>query len=213
LTLARDFIKHLDSLPDGETGRLQFQVTGTDSATEAMAAELIKVMQGKTVLGLRAEFGIPTHPEAPSVGCRIRLSGGDAKVEVVSSDASGRNWVPSGKFTLPLELNPGKFDATRFADSMAEGLLNRLVRAQLVKGPRQKDRPSYQLRIDNASPLILNGLAALGAQNRDDQAPRVLSGISVPPRRSMTVPASEEIVKALGLRQGIRIVAIDLSGL
>ena len=29
----------------------------------------------------------------------------------------------------------------------------------------------------------------------------------------MTVPASEEVVKALGLKQGIRVTALDLSGL
>jgi hypothetical protein len=29
----------------------------------------------------------------------------------------------------------------------------------------------------------------------------------------MTVPASEEVVKALGLKKGIKLVALDLSGL
>ncbi len=41
----------------------------------------------------------------------------------------------------------------------------------------------------------------------------VLTGISVPPRRGLTVPASEEAVQALGLKKGIRITAVDLSGL
>ena len=132
---------------------------------------------------------------------------------VASSDQSAEKWVNFGKFTVPLKGADGKFDAARFADALAEGLLNRLVRVQLVKGPRDKDKPTYGLRIENASPLILNGLAALGMESQKDQAPRVLSGVSIPPRRSMTVPASEDVVKKLGLRHGIRIVAIDLSGL
>ena len=41
----------------------------------------------------------------------------------------------------------------------------------------------------------------------------LISGICISPRRSMTVPATEEVVKTLGLRKGIRVVAADLSGL
>ena len=41
----------------------------------------------------------------------------------------------------------------------------------------------------------------------------MLSGICLSPRRSMTVPASEEVVKSLGLKKGIKLVALDLSGL
>jgi hypothetical protein len=213
LTLAQKFVEHLDTLPEGEAGRVQFQVTGTDSATEPMAAELIKVIQGKTVLGLRAETIIPTRPEGPSVGCRVRLSSGEALVQVVSSDAAAQTWIPFGKFTLPARLDHGKFDAARLADALTEGLLNRLVRTQLLKGPREKSKLTYRIRIDNASPLILNGLAALGVTSQEDVTPRVLSGVSIPPRRSMTVPASEDVVRALGLKNGIRIVAIDLSAL
>jgi hypothetical protein len=213
LTLARSFIEHLDTLPDGEMGRVQFQVDDTGGATAVMAADLVRAMQGKIVLGLRAESGIPTHPDAPSVAVRVRLSGGNALVQVMSTDGSARTWTPFGKFTLPLGLDRGPFDAVQFADSLAEGLLNRLVRVQLTKGTRQNDKPTYRLRIDNASPLILNGLAATGVTSEADEKARVLSGISIPPRHSMTVPASEEAVKALGLKKGIRIVAIDLSAL
>ncbi len=71
----------------------------------------------------------------------------------------------------------------------------------------------YQLRVDNASPLVLNGVAAVGAHSGLDATPRVLSGICLSPRRSMTVPASEEVVNSLGLKKGIKLVALDLSGL
>ena len=41
----------------------------------------------------------------------------------------------------------------------------------------------------------------------------MLLGITIPPAKSLTVPASEDAVKTLGLKQGIRVMAIDLSGL
>ena len=43
--------------------------------------------------------------------------------------------------------------------------------------------------------------------------PKVLVGICIAPRRSLTVPASEEVVKELGLKKGIRLVGLNLSGL
>ncbi len=53
----------------------------------------------------------------------------------------------------------------------------------------------------------------MGTSSREGEEPKVLSGISIPPRKSLTVPASEEVVKLLGLKKGIRILALDLSGL
>ena len=76
-----------------------------------------------------------------------------------------------------------------------------------------KGKLTYGIRIDNASPLRLNGLAAVGVESGKDVEAHVLAGISIPPRRSMTVPASEEAVKELRLKHGIRVTALDLSGL
>ena len=103
----------------------------------------------------------------------------------------------------------------KFADSLAEGILNRLVRAQVIKGSAQKDKGKliYQIRLENASPLILNGLAFVGTGSKEDEMPKVLSGIAIPPRRSMLVPTTEESVKTLGLKKGIKVLALDLSGL
>ena len=39
LTLAKDFVDHLDGLAEGESGRMLFEVEGTDAANEARAAE------------------------------------------------------------------------------------------------------------------------------------------------------------------------------
>ncbi len=192
---------------------MHFQVDGTDAAGEKLAAETSQLLQGKIVLGLYAERGIPARPAGPSVAFRVRLKGDAALVQVVSSDGAGAKWIPFGKFTVPVKGEGGQFEAAKFADSLAEGLLNRLVRMQLLKGSREKGKLTYRLRIDNASPLLLNGLAALGTESAKDEVPRVLSGISIPPRRSFSVPASEEVVKKLGLKHGVRIVALDLSGL
>ena len=74
----------------------------------------------------------------------------------------------------------------------------------MIKGSATKDKGKlvYQLRIDNASPLILNGLAMLGTASKDDEMPKVLSMISVSPRRSLTVPASEDVVRSAGAEEG-----------
>jgi len=214
LTLAMDFVDHLETLPQAETGRILLQVTGSDTASEATAAEMGKAIQGITLLGLQVQVGeIPEQPEAPSVACRVRLTATDAMVQVASSDKSAKNWGLLGKFSLPTAAVKGKIDTVKFVDGLAEGILNRLVRTQLTRGPREKGKETFKLRIDNASPLILNGLAVLGTENKDDVIPRVLSGIALSPRRTMSVPASEEVVKTMGLKKGIKLVAIDLSGL
>ena len=134
-------------------------------------------------------------------------------MQVAASDAAGR-WVPAGKFSLKCERQAGKLDESKFADALAEGILGRLVRAQLSKGPRVKGKETYKVRIDNASPLILNGLDVLGQQDsKSGEEPKRLNAISVPPHRSFTVPATGEVGQKLGLRRGVRVVAADSSGL
>jgi hypothetical protein len=213
LTLAMDFVEHLDALPEGETGVLRLDVEGTDAASESMAAELKQALRLKLVLGMLAEVGIPASPEGPAVTCRVRLNASEALVQVDSSDATARNWVPFGKFTLPVVQQEGKLDTVAFGEALSEGILNRLVRAQLNKGVKDKGKMHYSIRIDNASPLILNGLAVLGTESMADETPKIVWGICVSPRRSLTVPASEEMVKTLGLKKGIKLVALNLSGL
>jgi hypothetical protein len=213
MALARDFVDRLDAdtLPD-ETGRIYFDIQG-DEGGKARAAELKKALEGQVVLGLPAEMKVPATPDGPSLACRVRIKGDQAQVQLSSSGPEARAWVAFGKFSVPAAGADGKADGAKLADSIAEGLLARLVRAQLVKGPRVKGKLTYKLRIDNVSPLRLNGVAATGLGSKPATPARMLLGISVPPRRSLTVPASEEVVKTLGLRQGIRITAVDLSGL
>ena len=215
LTLARDFVDHLDELQDqaGETGTLVFQIEGTDAASEAMAAEVTELLKDKTVLGLRAKIGIPDRPEGPSVACQVRLQGGEAQVQVASSDGPAQKWVAFGKFSLKTKGDDEKFDAAKVADGVAEGVIGRLVKATVTKGPREKGKLIWLIRIDNASPLILSGLAFQGAASKADGPSRPLTSLGIPPRKYLTLPASDEVYRALGLKQGIRVTALDLSGL
>ena len=60
----------------------------------------------------------------------MKLKAGEASVQVLGSDPAAHNWVPVGKFTLPVTRGQEKFDTTRFADGLAEGVLTRLVRCR-----------------------------------------------------------------------------------
>jgi hypothetical protein len=215
IALAQSFVDHLDDATEAETGRLLFEVESADAAGKTMATELTKTLEGKMVLGVLAAAGIPAQPQGPAVACRIRLTATEALVQVTGTDATAMKWVAFGKFTQPLVQENGKFDQMKFADSLAEGILNRLVRAQVIKGSAQKDKGKliHQIRIENASPLILNGLAVVGTGSKEDEVPKLLSGIAIPPRRTMLVPTNDDVVKTLGLKKGIKILALDLSGL
>jgi hypothetical protein len=215
LTMAQYFVDHLDDAGDGDSGRIYFEVDGADDAGKTVAAELTKALEGKTVLGVLAATGIPAQPQSPALACRIRLTGTEASVQVTGTDASALKWVAFGKFAQPLVQDNGKVNVAKFADSLAEGILNRLVRAQVIKNSAQREKGKliHQIRIENASPLILNGLALVGTGSKEDEIPKVLSGIAIPPRRTMLVPTNDDVVKTLGLKKGIKVLALDLSGL
>ena len=179
-------MEHLDALPEGETGRLLFQVDGKDDAGAAdrqRGEQGAARQDGSGFAGAGGE--VPSRPDGPAVACRVRVSGKEAMVQVSSSDATAKAWVNFGKFSVPVTHENGKVDVARFADALSEGILNRLVRAQIIKGSATKDKGKlvYQLRIDNASPLVLNGLAMLGTASKADEMPKVLPMISVSPRK------------------------------
>jgi hypothetical protein len=194
---------------------LLFEIDGVDTETKALAADFTKAFDGKMVLGVVTHAGIPTRPEGPALACRIKLTATEASVQIAATDATARNWVPFGKYTQPVVLEDRKLNQAKFADALAEGILNRVVRAQIIKGSGQKEKGKlvYQIKLENASPLILNGLAFVGTATKEDEEPKVLSGIAIPPRRSVLVPTPDETVKSLGLKKGIKILALDLSAL
>jgi hypothetical protein len=80
LTLARDFVEHLDTLPEGETGRVVFDVAGTDTASGALAAQVRTAVRRQTVLGLMAELGIPA---------RVKSLGLKRGIKLIALDLSG----------------------------------------------------------------------------------------------------------------------------
>jgi hypothetical protein len=133
-------------------------------------------------------------------------------VRVSASDEAGTSWVDVGKFSLPrLNTNGTPLTPAEFADRWAEGLLDRLVRVRLTREGRNKD--ASRIRIENGSPLVLSGLTLGGPEPRADSRPSTLVGLSLSPRRAMTVPATHEVVRRLGFTKGIRVLAVDLSGL
>ncbi|GAC1469159.1 MAG: hypothetical protein NVSMB9_12640 [Isosphaeraceae bacterium] len=218
LTLARSFVAQLGNLPKDDTGLLLYEIKGTGTFASTLAQELSAVLKDRSVLGLKVASGVPRSPESPAVACKIVVGGTssvpEATVFVATTDSVAKAWVPAGKFTLPIALKAGKPEVARFADALAEGLLGRLVRTQLSKVGVVKGKMLYKVRIDNASPLILNGPAILGTgEGKADSIPKVLSGVSISPRESVTVPATSEVVEMLGLKKGVRVIAADLSGL
>jgi hypothetical protein len=150
LALARDFVDRLDgdAVAEGDSGQILFEIVGKDPTGETRAADLKKAFEGKIVLGLRAGLGIPARPSRPSLACRVQIKSDEVQVQLSSSDPAGRNWIPLGKFALAAADAKGDAGALKLADALAEGLIGRLVRAQVVKGARQKGKLTYGLRID-----------------------------------------------------------------
>jgi len=212
LTLARSFVERLEKPSAEESGVLLYEIGSKDATGESAAKKLGEALRDKMVLGLKGQPGVPAEPKGPAIACKVQINGQEATVQVATSDGPARSWTAAGKFTLPLaRTKTGELDVAAVADSLAEGILDRMVRAQLSPGPRSKGKPTYKIKIENASPLILNGIAVLGKGSETES--KVLSGISISPQRSLTLPATDEMVKLLGLKKGIRVIAADLSAL
>ena len=52
-------------------------------------------------------------------------------MQLASSDVNVRNWVSIGKFAVPVDP---KGDATKLANAVAGGVIDKVVRASIVKG-------------------------------------------------------------------------------
>jgi hypothetical protein len=217
LSLARQFVDRI-TRPESELSpvgpaTLYVQVQGDDPMAEALEGALA----GTRTLGMDVELDAPAAPEGPALACLVRFHDApagsddrDASVLIYSSDPNASRWAAVGKFSLPVAA-----DATgeTLADALAEGIISRLVRAQVTKGKKVKDEQTYKLRIDNAAPLLLNGLALTGSDLGIESEPSMLAGFSLPPRRSMTFTITGEAVERLNLENGAKVIAADLSGL
>jgi hypothetical protein len=239
IALARRFVERLER-EDGEQdsttnkattmttrpelsdpGRFSFQISDPGIAAAGHAARLAELrtdLSGRRVLGLTARPEIPARPDGPGLACEISLTGEtsnprlDVRLAATSPDA-GR-WVPAGRFSISLRDDKGKDrPAAELADDLAAQALSTLVRAEVAPGPRVKGKPSYQITIRNTSPMVLSGLAVTGTSEGEKPTdPSLLSGLCVPPRKSLKVPASAEFVERLKLKKGVKVVAADLSG-
>jgi hypothetical protein len=216
LSLAKQFVAHLDAQAKDDSGRIYVEVRGD----APLAAELKTLFKDYPILGLKSDAGIPARPEGPAVAFTVDLAAGakEAQVTVKASDGAARAWVEAGKFTVPAVTKDKdiKADAATLGAAVSEGVLVRMVDAKLVKEKKKvKGKDVYTIRVDNYSPLILNGVALSGTGSGDkaNESIKLLSGIAIAPRKSFTIPASAEVVEALGLKDGVRILAADLSGL
>ncbi len=148
----------------------------------------------------------------------MKLDGTESKPEAVVwveiSNAESNGWTAMGKFSLPIGRDEtGEIKASEVAAGIGSGLLGRLVRVQLVKNKKVKGNSIYEIRVDNASSLILNGVSFIGVEAGSSEQPSMAPGLSISPRRSLVLPTSTEFVNKLGLKSGIKVTGVDLSGL
>jgi hypothetical protein len=225
VALARQMARDLDAKSSSDAGRLLIEVTARDESQRGLAGELSAALKGRTMLGLAIDPTVPARPTGPAVACKVQLIGTperpDVSVQVAVSDAAGTAWVSAGKFPLTVARDDqNKVKAQAFGDALAEELGKRLVMVKLSRTPSggplpkgPKDKDAYTIRVENYSPLMLNGLAVVGAGADEGEPAKVLLGIAVSPRRTLSLPATAETVERLGLKQGVRVLALDLSGL
>ena len=205
LTLAKDFVDHLDALPEGESGPAAVPGRRDRRGGQPWPREFSKVLEGKTVLGLVAQVAASRR--------RARRAGGGVPGAVERDGgvgaggqqrrAAAKTWVAVGKFTLPVTQEQEKFDAARFADGLAEGFstgwCGRSSSRDRRQGQGQADLPDPDRQCFAAG---LQRAGGAGNGRARDEHPKVLPGISISPRRSLTLPASEEAVKTLGPEAG-----------
>jgi len=229
LALAKQMVGSLDAKTADDTGRFLIEVTAKDDAQKGIATELKSLFADRVMLGLTVESTVPVKPTGPAVACKVQIQGTAAKpealVQVATTDATGLGWTPTGKFTLPVALDEaGKIKAAAFGDALAEELLKRLVKVVVskpsanngglfAKTAKEHDKTAYTVRIDNYSPLMLNGIALIGAGAKESEPLKILAGISLSPRRSLALPVSADSADSFGLKTGVKVLALDLSGL
>jgi hypothetical protein len=229
LALAKQLVADLDAKSPADTGRLLIEVTAKDEAQKGLAGELSGLFRNRSMLGLMVESSVPSRPTGPAVACKVQLSGAaekpEAMVQVATTDGSGTAWTAMGKFVLPVPRDEaGKVKLEAFGDALAEEMLARLVKVTVKKtslntgglipaAPSPKAKDAYTIRVENYSSLLLNGIAVTGLGAKPSDPARVLLGISLAPRRTMALPASAESVEKFGLKQGVKVLALDLSGL
>jgi hypothetical protein len=216
LALARRFVSQLEAIPvtaGGEAppvrgGFLDIDLGASGTESQPLAAQLHTLLDGRSMLGLTVRLRPVEPPHGPAIACQVRLESAVASVRLRTTDESGTAWRAVGAFSLPLTDPEGAArSAAEVADTLAQGVLDRLVRVELSTGPRVTGKATYKIRLDNLSPLVLNGLALAPSAGDPAAKPSLVQGIGLPPRKHLAVPASAEAVERLGLKKGIRVLA------
>ena len=216
LALAKQFVDRREGTEAaeriGEPGTIFYEVSAAGPGQEQQALELRRLLDDRSLLGLTVRPAVPARPQGPALACRIEIKNGPTSVRVSSSDEAGDSWVDVAKFSLP-SPNPGDLPPTPAAviDRVAEGVLDRLIRVRLTREGQGKD--AFRIRIENGSPLVLNGLTLGGLEAKPGSQPATFIGLSLSPRKAMTIPATHQVVRRLGSKKQMHILAADLSGL
>ncbi len=216
LALAKQFVDRREGTEAadrvGEPGTIFYEVSAAGPGHERLASEVRRLLDERSLLGLTARPGVPARPQGPALACRIEIKNGPTSVRVSSSDEAGDSWVDVARFSLA-RLNPEGTPPTpsEVIDRVAEGVLDRLIRVRLTREGQGKD--AFRIRVENGSPLVLNGLTLGGREAKPGSHPATFIGLSLSPRKAMTIPATHEVVRRLGSKKRMHILAVDLSGL
>jgi hypothetical protein len=216
LALAKQFVDRREGAETsgrvGEPGTIFHEVSAAEPGDERLAAGMRRLLDDRSLLGLTARPGVPARPRGPALACRIKIKDGSTSVRVSSSDEAGSSWVDVAKFTLP-SITAGEDSPTPagLIDRVAEGVLERLIRVRLTR--QGQGKVAYRIHIENGSPLVLNGLTLGDRESRPEVRPASLVGLSLPPRKAMTIPATQALARRVGSGRRIHLLAADLSGL
>lgn len=218
LALARAFVDRLvesEGRPVEKLGDsvLRYELTSRRDQNDPLLKDLQKVLAETTILGLATRDGIATDPAHPCLACRLRLDDEIVQVQLSVSNDAGTGWDSVGKFSIVLKNEEGvDRSAIEIIDQLSEKILGRVIDPELVV-KSVKGKRKYAIKINNASPLVLNSLALSGPSRDRKVPPTFLLGLSVPPHRTLTVPASEDAVERLGLSKGVKPIAAELGDL
>ena len=204
LALAKQFVDRRSGAEAaggiGDPGTIFYEVSAAGPGRERLAGEVRRLLDERSLLGLTARPGIPARPPGPALACRIEIKDGRTSVRLSSSDEAGSSWVNVAKFTLPsIEAGGNPPTPAGLIDRVAEGVLERLIRVRLTR--QGQGKVAYRIRIENGSPLVLNGLTLGCRESGPDSQPATLVGLSLPPRKAMTIPASQAMARRVGLRR------------
>ena len=154
----------------------------------------------------------PRRPDGPSIACeaqpgRLDRDAGPRRPSRGRPTPTCDRWVDARAGSpSPLRQTGRESRASRpaeVADALADGVLAppgpREARAR-ARGSRA--RRLTRSRSSTLRRFVLNGLALAGTDEAEASSPPLLAGLCVPPRKTLTVPATAEVVERLKLKDG-----------